>query len=189
MMAAYAPGRVRIIAGRWRGRRLTIPDLPGLRPTPDRVRETLFNWLMPLVEGAHCLDLFAGTGVLGFEAASRGAARVVLVEEAAAAVAAMRRQAAAFGAEDLEIVQADALCWIAGSAGPFELVFLDPPFGSGLIGPVCRRLGEGGWLRPGARIYIESELDAEGLGLPAGWKILRGRRAGEVRYYLATVEV
>jgi 16S rRNA (guanine966-N2)-methyltransferase len=185
-MMHSVPGRVRIVAGRWRGRRLTVPDLPGLRPTPDRVRETLFNWLTPLVEGACCLDLFAGTGALGFEAASRGAARVVLVEEAVPAVAAMRRQVAVLGAENVEIVAADVLSWIAGSGAPFDIVFLDPPFGSGLICPVCRRLAEGGWLPPGARVYIESELDAAALELPEGWELLRRGKAGHVRYYLAT---
>jgi len=134
MRREAVPGRLRIIAGRWRGRRLTVPALPGLRPTPDRVRETLFNWLGPRVEGARCLDLFAGTGALGFEAASRGAAQVVMVEQASRAVAQLRSHAAALLADVVEVVDREALSWLGGRFRRFDIVFLDPPFGRGLVG-------------------------------------------------------
>jgi len=181
-----APGRVRIIAGRWRGRRLAVTDLPGLRPTPDRVRETLFNWLTPLADGARCLDLFAGTGALGFEAASRGASHVVMVDEAAPAVAMMRQQVSTLGAEHVHIVRADVLGWLRGSGQRFDIVFMDPPFGEGLVEPVCHLLDQGGWLFPGARVYIETENKPEKLALPESWRLLHSRQAGQVRYYLAT---
>jgi 16S rRNA (guanine966-N2)-methyltransferase len=179
-------GALRIIGGRWRGRRLKVPDLPGLRPTPDRVRETLFNWLAPRIEGARCLDLFAGTGALGLEALSRGAARVVLVEREFQALKALRAHVSALGAEGLaQVVEADALRWLERPAEPFDVVFLDPPFSRGLISPVVERLGSGPWLAPEARIYLETEAALEVPPLPSGWMLHRSRRAGSVRYHLA----
>ena len=186
MRPGAPPGRIRIIAGRWRGRRLDVPRLAGLRPTPDRVRETLFNWLMPLVEGVRCLDLFAGTGALGFEAASRGASRVVMVEEARTAVAALREHAVTLGADNVEVIRANVLHWLRSTGRPYDIVFMDPPFGRGLVAPVCRLLAENGWLAPGAQIYIETESEAANLALPEAWTLVRRRKAGPVRYYLAT---
>lgn len=169
----------------WRRRLLRVPDVEGLRPTPDRVRETLFNWLTGAVEGARCLDLYAGSGALGFEAASRGAAAVVLVERDQRAVACLREEADALGATHVDVVQADARHWLEGRASPFDIVFLDPPFGGDPLGPLCGALARAGWLAPGALVYLESR-DAIGTqDLPEGWRILRRQRAGQVRYHLA----
>ena len=131
------PGRLRIVGGEWRGRRLSVLDQPGLRPTPDRVRETLFNWLAPLIKGAWCLDLFAGTGALGFEAASRGADRVVMIEKLANVVRVLHENRLLLDARQIEVIHADASPWLAGQAEPFNLVFLDPPFAEDLLGPSC----------------------------------------------------
>lgn len=178
------PGRVRIIGGRWRRRLLTFSTEANIRPTPDRVRETLFNWLTPLIEGARCLDLFAGSGALGFEAASRGAAEVVMIERDAAAARHLREQANKLGADQVRIVPGDAIAWLRTSDRPFDVVFLDPPFRGGLLESACTRLAEGGWLKPGALIYMESESDIVPT-LPPGWRTLRSKKAGQVSYYLA----
>jgi 16S rRNA (guanine966-N2)-methyltransferase len=178
-------GKVRIISGRWRRRFLPVPEVEGLRPTPDRVRETLFNWLSGCIEGARCLDLYAGSGALGFEAASRGAARVVLVEKNARAVDSMREQAAALGAGQIEVVHADVRHWLRGEATRYDIVFLDPPFGSDDLGEVCGLLEQQAWLAPGALVYLESRATLEELDMPPAWQILRRQRAGQVRYYLA----
>jgi 16S rRNA (guanine966-N2)-methyltransferase len=175
---------IRIIAGRWRGRKLGFPDAPGLRPTPDRVRETLFNWLRDDVDGARCLDLYAGSGALGFEAASRGAARVVAVERDAQVCAALERNRDLIKAFEIRIVRADVAGFLAGTAEPFDLVFLDPPFRQGLIAPALALLETRGWLSPAAKIYCEAESDLKTLGLPAGWRVLRHGTAGEVGYHL-----
>jgi 16S rRNA (guanine966-N2)-methyltransferase len=161
-----------------------VPDLPGLRPTPDRVRETLFNWLAPLLPGARCLDLFAGSGALGFEAASRGAAQVVMVESASRAVGLLRGEVLRLRAA-VEVVHADVLAWLARPARPFDIVFLDPPYRQGLMAPACRALAQAGWLAPDARIYLEAEPELEPLPLPATWSLLRSKRAGQVGYHLA----
>lgn len=179
-------GRVRIIGGKWRGRRLRFPPLAGLRPTPDRVKETLFNWLSTRVAGARCLDLFAGSGSLGFEAASRGAGEVVMVESNPQLARNLRLEASALDPDTIRVCEADALSWIGAERGTFDIVFLDPPFEQRLLAPACRRLDAGWLLAEGASVYIESRLDREGLGLPEGWTVLRARRAGQVRYYLAS---
>lgn len=176
--------RLRIIGGRWRGRRVSFPDVEGLRPSPDRVRETLFNWLMPVIEGARCLDLFAGSGALGLEALSRGAARVVLVDRDAQVVASLRAHLADLGAEGAELRQADAQRFLEGTPEPFDVVFLDPPYNKGLLAPCLVRLGQG-WLAPGARVYIEAESALDPLPLPEGWVLLRSKGAGQVGYHLA----
>ncbi len=177
-------GGVRIIAGRWRGRRVAVPDGRGLRPTPDRVRETLFNWLAPDLPGARCLDLFAGSGVLGLEALSRGAAQAVLVERAAPVARALREQVAALEAEAARVVQQDALRWLRGAAEPFDIVFLDPPFDADLWEPVAAALEEGGWLAPEARIYAETPAHGDEPAWPVNWHGRRQRIAGGVRYDL-----
>jgi 16S rRNA (guanine966-N2)-methyltransferase len=181
-------GKVRIISGQWRRRRLPVPDVDGLRPTPDRVRETLFNWLSGSIEGARCLDLYAGSGALGFEAASRGASKVLLVEKHARAVACMRQQASDLGAEQVEVVHADVRRWLQGVATPFDIVFLDPPFGSADLGELCERLERGSWLAPGALVYLETRASQGVLELPAGWQCLRRQKAGQVMYHLAAAE-
>ncbi len=179
-------GQVRIIGGKWRGRRLRFPPVRGLRPTPDRVKETLFNWLHSRVAGARCLDLFAGSGSLGFEAASRGAREVVMVESNRELVQNLRLEASNLEADAVRIYQADALSWLAPERGPFDIVFLDPPFEPSPVVAVCRRLDTRAALAEGALVYIECRLDAGGLSLPEGWTLTRSRKAGQVRYYLAS---
>lgn len=169
---------VRIVGGRWRSRRLRFPDRLGLRPTPDRVRETLFNWLGQDLTGRRCLDLFAGSGALGFEAASRGAARVVLVEQDAAALAALRENKTVLAATAVEVVRADALAWLAATPESFDLIFLDPPFATGLLPAALAAAAT--HLAPGGRIYAE-------FGAPpdlAGWRVLREGRAGQSHFCL-----
>lgn len=160
-------------------------DIPGLRPTPDRVRETLFNWLQPVIVGRRCLDLFAGTGALGFEAASRGAAEVILIERDPCLVRVLNQQAAKLEAQEIAVVCAEAIEWLKGPASAFDIVFLDPPFGEGLLEPCCRQLQTGGWLKPGALIYLESERALPFPPIPSEWQIERAKQAGQVRYYLA----
>jgi len=178
-------GKVRIISGQWRRRQLRVPDVEGLRPTPDRVRETLFNWLAETIEGARCLDLYAGSGALGFEAASRGAAKVLLVEKDQRAVACMRQGVAELGAEQIEIVHADVRRWLQGEATRFDIVFLDPPYGGDDLGELCARLEHDSWLAPGALVYLETRAARQALALPPGWRFLRRQKAGQVRYHLA----
>ena len=180
--------QLRIIAGQWRGRRLEFPDLPGLRPTPDRVRETLFNWLAPVLPGARCLDLFAGSGALGIEALSRGAAEVVLVERQPVAVRALRENLARLNAENARVEMAGALAWLRQPATPFEIVFLDPPFGQGLLEPVCAMLEQHGWLADAAWIYLETETELERSPLPVHWALYREKITGAVNYRLAQRE-
>lgn len=176
--ARRAANQVRIIGGAWRSRLLRFPDLPGLRPTPDRVRETLFNWLGQRLDGQRCLDLFAGSGALGFEAASRGAAEVVMVEREPMALVALRRNAAALGAACVRIVQGDALAYLAGDCGRFDLILLDPPFGSDLLAPALARAATR--LAPGGRIYAEFGARPD----LSAWRILREGRAGASHFCL-----
>ncbi|QIK36916.1 16S rRNA (guanine(966)-N(2))-methyltransferase RsmD [Caldichromatium japonicum] len=178
---------LRLIGGRHRGRRLPFPNHPGLRPTPDRVRETLFNWLAPVIQGARCLDLFAGSGALGFEALSRGAAQVIMVENAPLVVCQLRANAARLGESNLQIDQADALRWLEREAQVFDLVFLDPPYTSGLLVPAIDWLVHRGWLAVGAYLYLEAGA-RDGLPpLPDCLELIRDQRAGQVRYGLARV--
>jgi 16S rRNA (guanine966-N2)-methyltransferase len=186
--AAVPAGRseVRIIGGEWRGRKLHFPSLAGLRPTPDRVRETVFNWLQFDLPGARCLDLFAGSGALGLEALSRGAAEVVLVEREAAAVRAIEETLARLRCDRGRVVHLDAFAYLGQAPGrPFEVVFLDPPYAGNLLAASVRQLETGGWLAPDALVYLE-DAAAQGVpGLPPGWTVLRSKRAGEVGYHLA----
>ena len=182
-------GSVRVIAGKWRRRRLKVVDAGGLRPTPDRVRETLFSWLGPSLEESRCLDLFAGTGALGFEAASRGAAQVVMVEQDRQAVEALRAGCAALGANEIQVVQADALDWLNTGGDTFDIIFLDPPFGRFNSAELCQRLERSGRLKTEALIYLETGGDDPVPALPPGWTLLRSQRAGQVRYHLASRSV
>ncbi|MFA7665001.1 MAG: 16S rRNA (guanine(966)-N(2))-methyltransferase RsmD [Burkholderiaceae bacterium] len=176
-------GRVRIVGGAWKRTPLPVPVIAGLRPTPDRVRETLFNWLGQSLEGWHCLDAFAGSGALGLEAASRGAARVVMIERDRRAAAAIAASIARLGAGGcVELVTGDAFAELARRARAgerFDLVFIDPPFGAGLAGRALAAVVP--LLAPGARVYVE---DAAGVALPAGLTLLRSRQAGQVHYHL-----
>ncbi|QXP85291.1 16S rRNA (guanine(966)-N(2))-methyltransferase RsmD [Methylococcus sp. Mc7] len=175
---------LRIIGGLWRSRRIRFAPEPGLRPTPDRVRETVFNWLQNHVAGAVCLDLFAGSGALGFEAASRGAARVVQVERNPKVCAVLKQSCAMLDAGQITVVCAEAMKFLAGRPEAFDLVFLDPPFRTGQVGPCCRRLEDGGWLKPGARTYVEAEAGPQPEGIPANWMLLREKVSGDVAYRL-----
>ncbi len=177
------PGEVRIIGGEWRGRRLPVPVAPGLRPSPDRVRETLFNWLAPLLPGTHCLDLFAGTGALGLEALSRGAATACFVEADAATARLLEASLQRLGCSAGRVVTGDARRFLAGAPQPFDLVFLDPPFGTADLGDLCTLLDHG-WLAAGARIYLEMPRREELPPLPPQWSVLREKTAGQVRFAL-----
>ena len=178
-------GRFRIIGGVWRGRRLPVPPEPGVRPTPDRVRETLFNWLAPVIPGARCLDLYAGSGALGLEALSRGAAQVVFVDRSAPVCRAQGEALGILGAKGAEVRRMEAEAYLAGPSEPFDAVFLDPPFRQGLVEATLGRLAAGGWLAPGACVYIEHEREAGAPVLPPGWTLVRSATAGQVRYHLA----
>jgi 16S rRNA (guanine966-N2)-methyltransferase len=179
---------LRIIGGEWRSRRVQFPPLPQLRPSPDRVRETLFNWLAPIIEGARCLDLFAGSGALGFEAASRGAAFVVLVDREPRVCAALAANVAKLGSQRLEVICEDAFGYLARARGRFDVAFVDPPFGSGLVENACAALEASGRLAPRARVYLECAVQAGSPALPPGWTLVRSRRAGRVGYHLAMTE-
>jgi 16S rRNA (guanine966-N2)-methyltransferase len=191
------PGNVRIIGGSWRGRRVEVLDGAELRPTPDRVRETLFNWLMPVLAGARCLDLYAGTGALGLEALSRGAADCWFVERDARLAAALEATLLRFIGQGSAVPDAaaprgrvlvtDALRWLdRPPPGAFDVVFLDPPYAADNLGDLCKLLARG-WLAPVAWVYLETSRSQEFPVLPAGWQLHRESRAGDVRYALAIV--
>jgi len=184
MKANQAVNQVRIIAGCWRGRKLSFAPVAGVRPTPDRIRETLFNWLSPVIRDARCLDLYAGSGALGIEAASRGAARVVLVDSDPQVVARLLEQLQLLGAEQIEVVQSTVEAWLSAPAEPFDIVFLDPPFRRDLLPACMQALESGGWLAADARVYIEAESNLEPV-LPQSWELTRSKRAGQVGYHLA----
>jgi len=191
-MKSTKAGTVRIIAGDWRGRRLPVPDLPGLRPSGDRSRETLFNWLQSHLRDADCLDLFAGTGVLGLEALSRGAASVVLVEKADKAVTQLHASVKLLtGGESsgrISVIKADALQWLkAQPKEVFDLVFIDPPFGQGLATAAMQELQQGQILRPGGLVYLETARSEVLSPFDAGWEIIKEKLLGEVRMQLLQV--
>jgi len=180
-MTALPSGRnrVRIIAGKWRSRIVKFPAAAALRPTPDRVRETLFNWLGQRLDGLACLDLFAGSGALGFEALSRGASRVVMVERDRGVATGLRASAKALEAEGLDVVEGEALAYLDRTPERFDVAFLDPPYASDLALRALAKLRP--HLNDGARVYVES---AEALAPPPEWRTLREDRAGAVRYAL-----
>jgi len=177
--------QLRVIGGQWRSRKLKFPAVPGLRPTPDRVRETLFNWLAPVLNGARCLDLFAGSGALGIEALSRGAAHVVFIDADAQATKTLRENLRLLQTDTAEVLTADALCWLQQiPSDSFDIVFLDPPFGQSCLSPVCQALENGAFLRARAMIYLESERHSP-LVFPPAWALLKDKTAGQVHYCLA----
>ena len=179
---------VRIIGGAWRGRRVNFPDMPGLRPTPDRVRETLFNWLQHSVSGTRCLDLFAGSGALGLEALSRGAADVVFVEQFPAAARTLQEQLVRFGAGSKgRVMEMGAARFLRTPAKPFDIVFLDPPFGKDALAEYVPLLDSGNWVAVSGLVYLENERIAGVPKLPAHWELLKSKSAGEVGYHLARV--
>ncbi len=184
--------QIRIIAGSLRGRKITFPDSAGLRPTPDRVRETLFNWLNPVIRGSHCLDLFAGSGALSFEAISRGAERVVLLEKSTPVFKYIEEQAGLFNIpiQKLEIKLIDSQGYLKDTKQPFEtfdIVFVDPPYGSHLLFPSFALLHEKGWVKEKTLIYCGTDEPIAPQTLPVGWKILREQKAGVVHFYLIEV--
>lgn len=192
--AKNSTGMVRIIAGQWRGRRFPVADLPGLRPTTDRIRETLFNWLAPELAGRRCLDLFAGTGVLGLESLSRGAASCVFVEQQTPAVQLLRDTLTTLQAQaQAQVIQSDALAYLntlvtAEPAQqieqmPFDLVFLDPPFDGDLLQQTLTRLADSALLSSKAIVYLEFAPGTQ-LQLPSDWTAWRSKRSGEVMYAL-----
>lgn len=197
--------KLRIIGGDWRSRQLSFVDVPGLRPTPARVRETLFNWLQYDIVGKQCLDLYAGSGALGFEAASRGAKSVIQVENNSQACRCLKDNALVLSAADrVTVVQTDVFRYLAGDAQAFDLVFLDPPFGLNLVVQTCKQLEAYGWLAKHAKIYVETERHfdfsrgasmprscamqignpADLSGMPENWRQLKSKSAGEVGYHL-----
>lgn len=179
MALPRSANRVRIIGGAWRSRVIRFAGARAVRPTPDRVRETLFNWLGQDLTGAACLDLYAGSGALGFEAASRGARRVVMVERDAQVFRALERSRDALGAAQVELVRADALEFLRGDSGRYDVVFLDPPFGSAPWPNLLATLP--GRLNSGALVYCESAAPFE---ISAGWGVHRTGRAGQVCFRL-----
>ena len=182
------PGRLRIVAGKWRSRLLDIADAPGLRPTSERVRETVFNWLAPLIQGARCLDLFAGSGALGFEALSRGAASVVFVDNSGSAIKAIEKSARALEAAGADIHRGDAADYVRNArSASFDIIFLDPPFADDRLDDLCGLIEERGILAPGGRVYLEQDRGQAETPLPDRWRVLKDKTAGNVRYMLVEV--
>jgi 16S rRNA (guanine966-N2)-methyltransferase len=178
-------GKVRIIGGRWRSRKITFPALPGLRPTADRIRETLFNWLAPYIQTTKCLDLFAGSGALGFEALSRGAASVTFVDHAAKVIESLQANAALLAATNAEFILGECPGNMPSLVNaPFDIVFLDPPFNQGLIEPAAKWLEDNQLLAKHALIYVETEINLSPLPVPANWQVLREKHTSSLYYYL-----
>lgn len=182
-------GQIRIIGGQWRGRKLPVPDSPGLRPTTDRVRETLFNWLAPHMVDARCLDCFAGSGALGLEALSRYAGSATLLEMERHVAQQLQKNLATLKAGNAKVVNTNTLTFLAQPGTPHDVVFIDPPFRKGLLDETLRLLEENGWLAASALIYIESEVENGLPPVPASWELHREKVAGQVAYRLYHREV
>ncbi|HFD3888338.1 16S rRNA (guanine(966)-N(2))-methyltransferase [Serratia marcescens] len=178
-----AAGQIRIIGGQWRGRKLPVPNSPGLRPTTDRVRETLFNWLAPVIQGARCLDCFAGSGALGLEALSRYAGSATLLEFERPVAQQLEKNLALLQGKGV-VINTNALSWLAGEGQPFDVVFLDPPFRKGLLAETALLLEQRGWLADEAWIYVEAEAESAAADVPASWQLHREKVAGQVAYRL-----
>ncbi|ALB72712.1 16S rRNA (guanine(966)-N(2))-methyltransferase [Cronobacter muytjensii] len=177
-------GQIRIIGGQWRGRKLPVPDSPGLRPTTDRVRETLFNWLAPYLVGARCLDCFAGSGALGLEALSRYAASATLLEMERGVAQQLQKNLATLKSSAGKVVNANTLNFLNQNGEPHDIVFVDPPFRKGLLEETLTLLETRGWLAPQALIYVESEVENGLPPVPASWQLHREKVAGQVAYRL-----
>jgi 16S rRNA (guanine966-N2)-methyltransferase len=184
--AAAPANRLRIIGGRWRGVPIDFPPIDAVRPSPDRVRETLFNWLQSHILGTRCLDLFAGSGALGVEALSRGAAHVTFVDRDPRIGRHLAETLRRLGAETGAVVTEDARRFLQRPPQPFDLVFLDPPFASGMLQEICDALARG-WLAREAWVYVECPADAALPALPPHWAVHRTKRAGQVGYHLLRV--
>lgn len=181
---------VRIIGGIYRGRRLKVLDSPGLRPTPDRVRETVFNWLSPHIVGSRVLDLFAGSGAFGFEALSRGAKAVDMIDQSPAVVTLLKQELLKIAKDTallVEIIQAQLPNYLKQVAvkEPYHIVFVDPPYQQPLILPCCFLLEEKNFLAANAHIYLEASALIKDNDLPANWRIVKSKHAGQVYYHLA----
>lgn len=175
---------VKIIGGQWRGRKLPFPDIPGVRPTPSRVREMLFNWLQQDIMGSRCLDLYSGSGALGMEGASRGAKNVVLVDSNAQVCRQLKGNIKQVAAVGIKVVQQDIFRYLAGDAELFSLVFLDPPFSKGLAMQTAHWLEDKGWLMDNAKVYIEVEKQLKLDGLPSSWVLKKHKIIGDVGCHL-----
>ncbi|MDG3086665.1 16S rRNA (guanine(966)-N(2))-methyltransferase RsmD [Vibrio hannami] len=177
-------GHVRIIAGLWRGRKLPVKDAEGLRPTTDRVKETLFNWLAQDIPHSKCLDLFSGSGGLGFESASRQAEKVTMLELNPDAHKQLASNVSLLKAENIEAINTDALAFLKNSGSPYDVVFIDPPFRKGLLDEVIQLLESNGWLTENAMIYVETETELQLECIPENWHLHREKTAGQVSYRL-----
>ncbi|WP_455380124.1 16S rRNA (guanine(966)-N(2))-methyltransferase RsmD, partial [Acidihalobacter prosperus] len=177
--------QLRIIGGKWRGRYIRFPDLGDLRPTSDRVRETVFNWLQWDVPGCRCLDLFAGSGALGFEAASRGAGEVILVESSSRVACQLHENIAHVGASNMSVFKISALDYLQSPGKPFDIVFVDPPFRLGLMEQCLLLLTGNNWLKSDARVYLEYPLESGAPSMPPGLEIIRQKKAGNVGFGVA----
>lgn len=182
---AKGSNQLRIIGGEWRGRKLRFPDAPNLRPTPDRVRETIFNWLAPMIHGARCLDLFAGSGALGLEALSRGAAFTTFVDSHKKVTQALKEHLDLLSANNqAEVLQMDSVKFLKNDAQPYDLIFLDPPYHLDFMQKVVPLLEDNGWLSDNAMLYLEIEKRQSLPELPLNWQQLKEKTAGEVNYFL-----
>ncbi|MFU8798153.1 MAG: 16S rRNA (guanine(966)-N(2))-methyltransferase RsmD [Gammaproteobacteria bacterium] len=198
MMPNRLLGKLRIIGGKWRGKKFDVPPLPNVRPTPNRIRETLFNWLAPFIVDTRCLDLFAGSGALGLEALSRGAREVMFIDQSSLVVKHIKNTLLPIMARELQteaihfkkgqssVTQANVLAYLSQPpAQPFDIIFLDPPFHQNLIQPCCALLHQNGWLTADAYIYLETEAELNILPLlPERWELRRSKKAGQVGYHL-----
>ena len=183
-MALNKSGQLRIIAGKWRGRKIKFLDQEGLRPTPDRVRETLFNWLQPDIPGSVCLDLFAGSGALGFEAASRGATSVTLVDNSNQACKLMLENTEQLQSASIQVIASDAERYLEGNNTKYDVIFLDPPYRLNILPKIFTILEQKKCLSEHAKIYIEHDVKQEIPELPGNWQVLKNKTAGQVSYYL-----
>lgn len=184
--------QLRIIGGRWRGRRISFPDVIGLRPSGDRIRETLFNWLQMSIHDAVCLDLFSGSGILGFEALSRGAAQVTFVDQHPAVIKHLQSVAEQLAIDEVRIILGDVPSSplqkkLTGTS--YNLIFLDPPFHQGLVQSTCAWLADTDFITPGALIYIEAERTLDPLPLPENWEVLKSKATGQVGYHLVRASI
>ncbi|MFK5913306.1 MAG: 16S rRNA (guanine(966)-N(2))-methyltransferase RsmD [Woeseiaceae bacterium] len=182
---AKSSNQLRIIGGEWRGRKLQFPDVPNLRPTPDRVRETVFNWLAPSIQGARCLDLFAGSGALGFEALSRGAASTTFIDSHKKVSEELNNHLKMLNvALPSKVIQMDSIKFLQGESQTYDLIFLDPPYHLDLMSKAIPLLEQKGWLAENALLYLEIEKRQSLPELPANWLQLKEKVAGEVNYFL-----
>jgi len=179
-------GELKIIGGLWRSRKIMFPVVQGLRPSPSRIRETLFSWLAPILPASNCLDLFAGSGALGFEALSRGAKTVTMVEQNQLVVKQLLTNKELLNAYGLDILKMDASS-LSAVNGCFDIVFCDPPFNQGFVQPLIEDLHQSKLLKPSARLYLETEKNLTTLSLPDEWTLIKEKVAGDVRYRLIDV--